>query len=170
MAKHLPQGTRLVEVGSAMGFFLLAAKDVGFDAAGIDISEYAVGQAPIAVMDRLTCGNAVALPWRMHSADVVCSWEFLEHVYEDEIDMVLVEMDRVLKPGGQVWHRIGIVMPGDPSHQQQDVTHYNERPRDYWESKFYVMGYDRLVAQEADLDEAFKGRDWADRFFVWRKP
>lgn len=159
----------LYEVGAAKGWFVHWANRAGFIAQGIDISEWAVSHsAPLPVP--LWLGNAVELPWDTESADVICSWEFLEHVYEDELDQVLSEMDRVLRPGGTMWHRIGIDMPGDPSHQQEDHTHYNEQSREWWEAQFDGMGYVREPAMELTIRTAHQDRDWKDRFFVWAKP
>lgn len=167
---HLP-GQRLVEVGSAKGWFLEMARRGGFQPYGIDISPWAVSHAPETVQPVLSLGNAVSLPWEDGFSKIVCSWEFLEHVYEDEIDQVLGEMLRVSAPDAWWWHRIGISDPGVEfeSNQQHDVTHYNEKPRTYWHKKFRELGLVRQDRAEGRLRHVFANRDWRDRFFVYAR-
>lgn len=173
LASEVPAGMPTLEVACSKGFFVLHARQVGLDCYGIDISEYAISQAHPAVKEFVRQGNVVDLPWEDAQFGVVCSWEFLEHVYEDEMDRALDEMQRVCWPGGLMVHRIGLDMgvpEEDYAHQQHDVTHVCEKPRDWWEAKFAARGWSRVKHVEDLLDEAFTGRDWQQRFFAWQMP
>jgi SAM-dependent methyltransferase len=173
LASELPLGASLLEVASAKGYFLLHARGQGLEAWGIDLSEYAVANCHPAVAPYLRQGNVVDLPYADAQFSVVCSWEFLEHVYEDEIDRALDEMQRVCWPGGLQVHRIGLDMgvpEEDYAHQQHDVTHVLEMPREWWTEKFEARGWTRVKSIEDRLDEAFTGRDWQQRFFAWTMP
>lgn len=167
-------GTVVIEAGASKGWFIRRARLGGLEAKGFDISEYAVSHPAPGVEPYLTAHNAgLEWPYQSESADVVCAWEFFEHVYDDEILFVLSEMLRVLKKGGELWLKIGIDVPADhpfagqPDHDQ---THVAIHDREWWESLFEMAGLEHLPDREAALDAAFADRDWQGRFFVWRKP
>jgi hypothetical protein len=84
---------------------------------------------------------------------------------------VLKEMLRVTDPDGWWWHRIGISDPGEAyqSCQQHDVTHYNEKPGDWWRQRFEELGFEKVPEAEARLRHVFANRDWRDRFFVYAR-
>ena len=164
----------IVEVGASKGWFGYHARRRGYDWRGFDISEYAVANHAPGVSPYLTVHNAgLDWPYESESADIVCAWEFFEHVYDDEILFVLSEMLRVLKPGGELWLKTGIAIPSDhpfagqPDHDQ---THVAVHDREWWESLFEMAGLEHLPQTEAALDRAFSDRDWQGRFFVWRRP
>jgi SAM-dependent methyltransferase len=174
-------GSVIREAGSAHGYFLHHAGRWGYDAEGIDISEYAVTtglQRMPHLAGKLHLGTVSdSLPWETESADVVFSSEFLEHVVPEELDFVVGEMLRVLKPGGLWLHKIGIVVPDNHPFRQPTVedhsahfTHFTVRTREEWMEHFARLGLVHYPDLEARLDERFAGRDWVMRFFAWRKP
>lgn len=171
LQRFLKPGSHLFEVASAKGWFLHAALDAGFDARGMDISDYAVSQATGAVLGRLRQGNVAEVPIRpLRGYSAVCSWEFLEHVPVDELDAVLSNMERALVSGGWLWHRIGIDLGNaeDSHNHQADVTHQPEQTRQWWEEVFAERGLVRQSDAERALQQKFASRDWAERFFVYR--
>jgi len=157
-----PSKCRLLEVACAKGFFVRAARFVGFDAAGCDISEYAISAAPESVKPFVTVSNAVSLPYSDNEFSMVCSWEFMEHVPENQLPVVFSEMERVLEPNGWLVHRIGF--------DSNDSTHVTIHPREWWEELFIQRGWIHLPDKEQLFDETFSGRDWAGRFFVFKAP
>jgi cyclopropane fatty-acyl-phospholipid synthase-like methyltransferase len=172
MRQLLPDnGARLFEVGASKGWFLKAAVAFGIDAYGMDLSQWAVARRAPGVDDRLRLGNAAVDPIRGQREawfDAVCSWEFLEHVPLDELDAVLRNMEDAIGWNGWLVHRIGIDVPGGEHGHQQDVTHQAEQPREWWEQLFAARGWLPEPAWEDKFRAAFEGRDWAERFFVWR--
>lgn len=167
----------LYDLGCAKGFFVSAARKIGFDAYGIDISEYAVASAPSHIAPYVRVGNVVDLPWGDDTADVVHTGEFLEHIYTDELDRVMDEVQRVLKPGGLFINRIGIIPPDDHPFRTGGVvdhsvhlTHFTVWTREQWIDYFTKRGLVHVPEAEAMLDDLFRNRDWVMRFFVWRMP
>lgn len=163
----------LLELGCAKGYFVRAARSRGIDAWGIDISEHAVSKIRPGGDLYIDLASATDIPYLRREFDVVCSWEFLEHVPEDELARVLDECERVAYLGALFIHRIGIsdapaskdgAAPGD----QHDVTHVNERSADYWRDVFASRGYERMQRIEQDLDAKFIDRDWFGRFFAYQ--
>jgi 2-polyprenyl-3-methyl-5-hydroxy-6-metoxy-1,4-benzoquinol methylase len=76
-----PASGRLLDVGCATGTFVCAAREAGWEAAGLDASAWAVAQA------RRLCPEAVFVSGPMEEAafpaesfDVITLWDVLEHV------------------------------------------------------------------------------------------
>ena len=174
MAAREMEGLTIVEAACAKGFFVLHARARGHEAFGFDISDYAVRKAPPKARKFVQVHDAIeSWPYASGSADVVCSWEFFEHIAEEDEAAVLAEMIRVLKPGGELWLKIGIVVPGDhpfAGQEDHDHTHCNVKTREDWEALFEAAGLSKVKDAEDDLDSAFAKRDWLGRFFVYRKP
>ena len=105
---------RLLEVASAAGFFLIEAKEAGYDVSGVEFSgpmaKYASErwQVPV-VPDSI---ELIDLP--EHSFDVIASWGVLT-IVQDPV-AVFKKFHRALKPGGIwafntyyhdcLWHRL----------------------------------------------------------------
>lgn len=94
------QGTRLLEVASAAGFFLAEAKAAGFDAEGIEFS------APMAAYaaDRwgvpVTAGSIEEIDLAPEAYDVIASWGVMTILREPRA--VMAKFHAALRPGG-VW-------------------------------------------------------------------
>lgn len=165
----------LVEAACAKGWFVAHAMERGLDAYGFDLSPYAISKAPgQRVRERIQVHDAID-PWPVEpgSTDVVCAWEFFEHIHDENIPTVLDHMVEALVPGGELWLKTGIVIPSDHPFAGQadhDHTHVAVHDRAWWEALFEAKGLIHVPDAEAALDAAFAGRDWLGRFFVWRKP
>ena len=170
------EGSRFIEMACAKGYFVYHARQMGYDAVGFDISEYAISKANPKARKFVQVHNA-AEPWpyAYDEADVVFGFEFFEHVPVDEVDDVLMQAWCVLKPGGRLILKTGIIIPDDhpfAGQEDHDHTHVTVKDREWWERVIRANGFkqtdeDRSI--EASLDAEFKGRDWFGRWFVWTK-
>ena len=170
LADFIPPPARLIEVACSKGYFIYHALVRGYEATGCDISEYAISRS-VAPDSTVVHNVADPLPWG--DADVLCAWEFFEHVPEDEVRLVLNNLIRAVKPGGELWFKTGIIVPFNhpfAGQDDHDHTHVLMRDRDWWEDLFRSAGLRWLPSRELALDEAFAGRDWVGRWFVWEKP
>src|SRR5688500_20121285 len=69
----------IIEAACSKGYFLRAALLDGHKALGFDVSEYAIRNA---VTKTAMVHDAIEpWPYPSGSADLVCAWEFLEHIH-----------------------------------------------------------------------------------------
>jgi SAM-dependent methyltransferase len=74
-----PRG-RLLEIGSGYGFFLEAARNLGYDVAGVELSHTGSAHSRTLGLD-VFCGQLEDAPIPTTGLyDVVCFWDTLEHV------------------------------------------------------------------------------------------
>jgi SAM-dependent methyltransferase len=122
---------RLLEVGSAVGYFLAAAKRGGFAVVGIEPAAELARTAGERFGVDVRAGFVEDAELEPASVDAVCAWHVLEHIPDPLA--VLRELHTVLKPGGILAlevpnagsveaERLGAAWPHwDPAHH---VGHY----------------------------------------------
>jgi len=88
---------RALDVGCSIGASVEAAKRLGWESSGVDVSQAAVD---FCCQQGLDCHkvNDHRLPYADDTFDVLTSWHVIEHV--DDANETLEEWFRVLKPGG----------------------------------------------------------------------
>jgi SAM-dependent methyltransferase len=100
LLEHVPSGGRLLEIGCAVGFLLRAAQERGFEATGVEMSEWASGIARDQFGLDVRCGTLEAAELESDSFDVVVLADVIEHLTDPR--RTLREIRRVLKPGGRL--------------------------------------------------------------------
>lgn len=99
LLKELGAGGRLLDVGSACGFFIEAALENDFDAYGIEFSKEAVALAKPEIQKRITIGDVNLLRERGgEQFDVVVAFDIIEHTQNPV--QFLEEIGQILRPGG----------------------------------------------------------------------
>jgi SAM-dependent methyltransferase len=88
---------RLLDVGCALGDFLLEAKSAGWDVEGVEISSYAAQRARERGL-RVTAGRLEALDLPEASFDVITLYDAIEHLTDPVATLAAVR--RLLVPGG----------------------------------------------------------------------
>ncbi len=101
--RHVPPGSRLLDVGCSFGFFLLEARRAGFDVRGIEPDLQAFEGA------RAALGEDVVRPGLLSSdtappgsADVICTLDVIEHIVPEEHEAFARQLAETLAPGG-IW-------------------------------------------------------------------
>ena len=123
----------VLDYGCAMGHLVTALRDLGVEAYGVDISEYAISQVREDV--RPYCSAQTALdplpdcfPKRF---DMVVTIEVAEHIEEQNIQATIHQLCQ--------WSDT-VIFSSTPD-DFDDPTHVNVRPREYWARLFAQEGY-----------------------------
>jgi len=129
--------SRVLEIGCAKGFLVLELRERGIEAYGVDISEYALSQAPEEVQPFLSVLDVSEdpLPFEDARFDLVICLESIEHLAQPE--HLISEISRVLKPEGNVF--VATPSPGTEV-ARGDVTHINVRSFEAWKRCFRARG------------------------------
>jgi 2-polyprenyl-3-methyl-5-hydroxy-6-metoxy-1,4-benzoquinol methylase len=93
-----PAGSRLLDVGAALGLFVERARAAGWQAVGLEPSPWAADYARDVLRQPVRTGKLPDVGVPEESCDVVTLWEVLEHL-PDPRD-TLSSIRRVLTPGG----------------------------------------------------------------------
>lgn len=101
--KILPTGGTLLDFGCGIGDFLIALRAVRQDADLVGFDPYQ--GKPSAAYNRIH--DIRAAP--SSAADVLCAFEVLEHLTDEEIETFLLEARRMLKPGGKLLISVPII-------------------------------------------------------------
>lgn len=88
---------KILDIGCSVGATLEAAKQIGWDAIGVDVSQDAVDFCNKAGLVAKKV-DGLKLPFADDSFDIVCNWHVVEHV--EDVRQTLAEWNRVIKPGG----------------------------------------------------------------------
>jgi 2-polyprenyl-3-methyl-5-hydroxy-6-metoxy-1,4-benzoquinol methylase len=139
---------KLLDLGCASGQVVLAFRENGVEAYGIDLSDYAIakGRKAFNLDDAIFQGSVHDLSmWSDGTFDFLYSNQVLEHLPEKYVPQLVRECFRVLKPGGRIWVGLvlslmpdpeGIRMPDDP-----DDTHITLHYRSWWNKHFIAVGF-----------------------------
>jgi SAM-dependent methyltransferase len=161
-----------LDVGCAMGFYVERLAADGWDAHGIDISDYAVARGRARGVPTLQVGSVGELPFPDARFDFVTAIDVIEHLDPDLAARCVDEVHRVLRPGGLAFFATpnyldnafwNVFTPGftdpDKTHiNYQSVSALREAFADYAEC--HVYGHTPFIGQfrAADASAAFTGR------------
>lgn len=143
----LAKGAKLLDLGCGGGYFVRSLLDLGIDAWGIDVSEYAIrqGRELYDLRDRIFVGSVHDLSrWKDETFDFIYSQQVFEHLPEEFTINLVKECFRVHKPGGHMW--AGLVLrsydiPADQKVSDRDPTHITVKHKDWWNDLFLQAGY-----------------------------
>lgn len=96
--RHLPAAGKLLDVGAAAGFFVEQARLAGWEAEGVEPSEWASRYAREQLGVPVATGTLESARYPDATFDAVTMWEVIEHLPDPR--GFLAEVARVVKPGG----------------------------------------------------------------------
>ncbi len=136
-----------LDAGCAMGLLVEQLRLRGVEAEGLDISAYAIANAPEAVREHVRVAS-VAEPFERRYDLIVCI-EVLEHLPRPEAERAVVNL---------CCHSDDILFSSSPL-DYKEATHFNVNPPEYWADLFARQGFFR----DLDFDATFI-TPWAARF------
>ncbi|MBF0289909.1 MAG: class I SAM-dependent methyltransferase [SAR324 cluster bacterium] len=98
---HRPQKGKLLDVGCAEGLLVKTALARGWDAYGIDISEFAIDEARQSLGDRVCVGILESSPFLQGTFDAIFLSDMIEHVHDPQ--SVLTHVTELLKDQGHLF-------------------------------------------------------------------
>ena len=136
IAKHIVDDlkpTTVLDAGCAMGHLVAALRDLGVEAFGIDVSEYAISKVREDARQYCAVGSIVEeLPDSFpETFDLIVSIEVLEHLYEADGKAAI---------GNLCKHTNQFLFCSTPD-DFDDPTHLNVRQREYWARCFAEAGF-----------------------------
>ncbi len=88
--KNLTSESLIVDIGSASGAFLSAAKNAGFHAVGFEPSKWMVEYGKQAFRVDLRVGDVFSIKKEINQPQVITMWDVLEHLAEPKIAIDIV--------------------------------------------------------------------------------
>lgn len=131
-----------LDVGTAKGFLPYALSELGVEACGIDVSEYAISNAKGDV--RLGAAQDIEHP--TNGVDVVTAFDVMEHISEKEVPKVCNELLRVAKK------YVVVRVPTKDEKGDLDAYHETIKPREWWEEQFAKQG-GKVIPNEKFIDK-----------------
>jgi len=127
----IKQGQRILDFGCAKGYLVKALRLLGYDAYGVDISEYALASAPEDVREYLYGDVPQDLLQLCGTFDWIIAKDVLEHIPYEALGNILSELCVV---GQNMWAAIPLGFSGTyrvPAYEL-DQTHVIREPLEWW--------------------------------------
>jgi len=163
--KEVFKPENLLDVGAGRGTFIAYARDIGIEAEGFDYSRWAVsdeGRYPRCKAEWLKHHDATeSWPYKDGRFDLLVSLDFYEHIYEEDLHLVIPEMYRVARK----WIFLQIATAGSGGLQGQDFKGYilkKGEPIPKGLEGCAVAGHVTVCSEEWWLDR-FESDDWMPR-------
>ena len=162
-------GKKILDLGCAYGQVVACMLKKGYDAYGIDLSDFAIAEghkeySPL--VGRTIQGSIHELdPYEDETFDFLYSQQVFEHVPADVCDELAAETFRIAKPGATLW--AGLVLDLCKDYQPQgfnpkdtDKTHINLRHGSWWDKKFLNAGW----SIDKEFDNKFRNHRLPDGY------
>lgn len=123
--RHKP--ISVLDVGCGHGFLVKHLRSLGIDARGCDFVPHAGSEIP----EHFTLCDAKSIPFEPDTFDLVVSFDFFEHIPEEDIDEVYAEMLRVGK-------KVLAVISDKPDKLMEGETvdtHLTVKPKSWWKER-----------------------------------
>lgn len=161
----------VLDVGCATGLLVRGLLSNGYDAKGIDISNWAIEHTDEKARGYTALGDIRQIHAAKASFDLVTCMDTLEHLCKDDIMTALLELTRV--SSREVIIRVPCALPEDSGSTVADlatvtgdVSHRYIVPEEEWESNIAIVGW-TCVGIVRGVDLHFLPRS---RYLIIRSP
>lgn len=160
-----------LDAGCACGLIPYGVKTIGkfHKVIGVDISQYMIekGRKEFKMCPHeLKYGSLIQLPVEDLSISFLHSSQVLEHIDEKDIPTVLNEFRRTLVPGGVLFISVAAIKPDRTyNYEEDDPTHINIKPVQWWANKFIEHGFKRNLKMGIEYIQHKASPDGVDSFY-----
>jgi SAM-dependent methyltransferase len=167
----LKTGDQVLDYGCGKGYVTKALRLLGIDARGVDVSEYAVGQADPDTRDFVALiTDDHPVPWRQ-KFDWIITKDVLEHVPDQPLNMFLENYSSL---ANNMWHVIPL---GDNGvfripEYHLDRSHVQINDESWWSNKFKQHGWSTVHVKhrvQGIKDNWAERNSQGDGFFTLKK-
>lgn len=130
---------RVLDIGCAFGYVVMALRSLRVEAYGVDISEYAINSAPLKVKSFIQLADISNLPFDNNYFDLVVSYDTLEHVPASELSDVLKDIKRV--SSNNLYFEIYTDKLINRIFKVNDVSHVSVYNDSFWTNLFKKKGF-----------------------------
>ena len=143
---------RILDVGCAKGFLVLAFRNMGMESYGVDISDYALGQAPDKIRRYLMKAdlNTDRTPFDTGTFDLITATSVLHHL---NFPNALREMRRVIADHGILFVQIPYTKASDRKYVGPcfvEVQETSQRDEEYWIKEVQSYGFEFMCKMTND--------------------
>lgn len=121
----------VLEFGCAKGFLIETLRDLGIDAEGVDISEYAISQVREDIKPYCRVGSILEPFPSSRYYDLVICIEVLEHLTKEEGIIAIRNITQYSD----------VILFSSTPDDFDEPTHLNVQPREYWVDLFEQSGF-----------------------------
>ena len=148
--RYLPEGTqRVLDIGcnTGRGGVILKSLNSSLKLYGLDAVQDRLNRLPKNVYEEGIHSYSTKIPNQDCTYDVVVAGEFIEHIYQSDVDQTLCEIFRVLKVGGRLL--LTTPNPGDIKRKlrRQSIiggAHVSQHFSDALKLKLRMSGFSRV--------------------------
>jgi ubiquinone/menaquinone biosynthesis C-methylase UbiE len=91
------EGHKILDVGCSHGLAVKKLIEMSYDAYGVDVSETAIKYCKERGLFNCVLGSATDMPFEKDFFDIIISSDTLEHIFPQDIDIMINEFKRVCK-------------------------------------------------------------------------
>ena len=158
----IPNLKSAIVLGCARGYMVQAFKEVGVEAVGVDISEWAVENCAEGYGDSIYCGDICDLSqWKDGEFTLAVALDVFEHISVPDLYKAIGEACRVAE-----WVVINVpINPDDKTPDMssgQDESHVSIYSKTWWIEQFMAAGHDPVDVQEHINPRKSSGSRWSD--------
>ncbi|MFA5162298.1 MAG: glycosyltransferase [Elusimicrobiales bacterium] len=139
----------VLDIGCAKGSLVECLRDIGIDARGVDVSEYAISHTRHDIRPFCQAVDIASFIPQCGKYDLITCMEMLEHLTPEQSVLAVEKICR--------WTDAALLLAS--SHDFDESSHSDVRPKDYWRDMFGRFGFvedktfifGRLICRDAML-------------------
>lgn len=157
-----PKIDKALVLGCARGYFVQALRELGVEAVGIDISEWATENCYPGLEKFVYQGDVCDLRmWPDKYFDLVLAFDVLEHI---KVPDLITAIDEAVRVGDMVI--VDVPIAPDDEHPDQsagtDASHVSVYSQEWWISQFMERGHEYFRGRAYFYPEVHEESPWPD--------